>query len=109
MPNVALHDVDSKPSDYPKGEAVAVSVLPNCDICRYVHKREEDDIRRALFDGKTSAGPWANMCLDDFNEHGIALGTGWGQRLVIPGLGESIMRHPAGKGLKSETSIERAL
>lgn len=41
-----------------------------CDLCG-----EE----QALYDGKTVAGAWANMCNYCFNEHGIGLGVGKGQ------------------------------
>jgi hypothetical protein len=94
------HDVDSKPEDYPPHEAVAVSVLPECDICRYVELKMRPE--RALFDGKTHAGPWANMCYPHFTSHCGRLGLGIGQRLVIPGIGESMNRHPAGRALRSE-------
>lgn len=94
MPNITAHEVDTLPTDYPNGEAVAVSVLPACDICVHVESRLHPE--RALFDGRTIGGPWANMCTEHFNQHGIGLGVGAGQRLVIPGIGASIKRHPAG-------------
>ena len=97
MPTVTLHEVDTKPEDYPPHTAVAVSTLPNCDICRFVESRIHPS--RALFDGATHAGPWANMCYPHFTSHGRGLGLGIGQRLVIPGLGEAMKRHPAGRAL----------
>ena len=39
----------------------------------------------ASYDGKTSMGPWANMCEDHFQSHGTGLGTGRGQRLIQRG------------------------
>jgi hypothetical protein len=41
------------------------------------------DTHEAQYDGKTTAGPWANMCDEHFAIHGIGLGTGLGQRLVV--------------------------
>jgi hypothetical protein len=34
----------------------------------------------AFVDGKTTAGPWANMCLGCFSLFGMGLGTGKGQK-----------------------------
>jgi hypothetical protein len=96
MPQIAKHEVDSKVEDYPRHEAVAVSVLPDCDICRHVELKMQPE--RALFDGRTHIGQWANMCHPHMTSHGVGLGLGRGQRLVIPGIGEAISRHPAGKG-----------
>jgi hypothetical protein len=91
MPNqnvadITAHEVNANVTDFPKGEAVAVSVLPLCDICVHVRGIKKKRAERALFDGKTNVGSWANMCLDDFKVYGVGLGTGFGQRLVIPGL-----------------------
>lgn len=55
-----------------KTEAKVVK-MPKCDICGGV----------AAYDGKTTMGPWANMCEEDFKWHGVGLGTGRGQRLVL--------------------------
>lgn len=54
---------------------VEVERLPQCDIpgCGTV----------AGYDGKTNWGPWAYMCEDDFRHHGVGLGTGKGQRLIL--------------------------
>jgi hypothetical protein len=95
---IAIHEVDTEPSAYPPHEAVAVSVLPSCDICRYVENRIHPE--RALFDGRTHSGSWANMCYPHFTTHCNRLGLGNGQRLVIPGLGEAMKRHPAGRALR---------
>jgi hypothetical protein len=57
---------------------VEVDALPACDICAMV-----GDTHEAQYDGKTTAGPWANMCDEHFAIHGIGLGTGLGQRLVV--------------------------
>jgi hypothetical protein len=47
---------------------------PTCDICRS---------RPAAIDGATKMGPWAYMCVPCFEVHGIGLGLGRGQRLLI--------------------------
>ena len=39
----------------------------------------------AHFDAKTRHGPWAFMCLACYKQHGIQLGTGFGQRLYLKG------------------------
>lgn len=51
---------------------VKVSSLPKCDFCG----------KTAGYDGKTTHGPWANMCEDCFGQHGVGLGLGRGQKLV---------------------------
>lgn len=60
------------------GESVIVPSLPDCDFCQL-----EDVKRVARYDGKTTLGPWANMCDDHFLENGIGVGTGKGQRLIL--------------------------
>jgi len=50
-----------------------VASLPACDICG----------ARARYDAKTWRGPWAFLCSQHFVEHGIGLGLGLGQRLVV--------------------------
>jgi hypothetical protein len=57
---------------------VEVVVLPKCDFCS-MQKVEKD----AMFDGATSFGSWANMCMSHFAQYGIGLGTGRGQKLVL--------------------------
>lgn len=42
-----------------------------CDFCQRIVV--------VWVDGKTSIGPWANMCLDCYKVHGIGLGIGKGQ------------------------------
>lgn len=60
-------------------EEVKVSKLPPCDICT----ANGDPVpTRAAYDGKTTMGPWANMCTIHFQQLGTGLGTGKGQRLV---------------------------
>lgn len=59
---------------------VKVARLPNCDFCT-----SRGETRSARYDGKTKLGPWANMCNKDFNEYGVGLGTGRGQKLIVEG------------------------
>lgn len=61
-----------------KHESVTVAVLPNCDFCQ-----ETGTTKPAAVDGKTVFGPWANMCDEHFQQHGIGLGLGRGQQLVV--------------------------
>ena len=44
-----------------------------CDIC-------SKPLKGTHFDAKTRDGPWAYMCPECFAKHGIALGTGLGQK-----------------------------
>jgi hypothetical protein len=57
-----------------------VASLPNCDIHKY--ELNVTDVP-ANYDGKTTHGPWANMCEDCFERYGIGLGTGLGQKLIV--------------------------
>ena len=59
-----------------RGKMVVMQHTVYCDICK------EGDKERALYDGKTSTGPWAYMCRKHFRKYGTGLGTGLGQRLV---------------------------
>lgn len=58
-------------------DQVEVVALPYCDFCPDFNPTE------AEYDGKTTTGPWANMCKKHFATYGIGLGTGRGQRLVL--------------------------
>ena len=42
-----------------------------CDFCG----------AEAKFDAKTNRGPWAYMCDKCFQQNGVGLGTGYGQRI----------------------------
>lgn len=55
-----------------------VAAYPACDLCRPALQRD------AHFDGKTDMGPWAYMCDTHFRAHGLGLGLGRGQRLILP-------------------------
>ncbi len=62
----------------PVSKVVRVTKLPKCDFC------EED----AHYDGKTTYGPWASMCLTHFDRWGVGLGLGLGQKMVVKGVSE---------------------
>lgn len=49
-----------------------VGAPTHCDVCNKA-------ITKAFVDGKTTMGPWANMCLACHDKHGYGLGTGKGQ------------------------------
>lgn len=55
-----------------------VAKLPPCDFCSTDHSPI-----LASIDGKTIHGPWANMCDECFETHGVGLGLGRGQRLEV--------------------------
>lgn len=64
-------------------DRVEVATIPDCDVCKYEERREGVP---AVIDGKTTRGPWANMCERHWGSHGVGrLGTGFGQRLVLRG------------------------
>lgn len=55
-------------------ESVEVASLPQCNFCG-------DEAR---YDAKTTIGPWAYLCQQCWESHGVGrLGTGFGQRLVL--------------------------
>lgn len=56
---------------------VTVRELPNCDFCT-----QQGVVKAASYDGKTSMGPWANMCTTHYRQYGTGLGLGKGQKLV---------------------------
>jgi hypothetical protein len=49
-----------------------------CDICR-------EAISDTFIDGRTSVGPWANMCPGCHSYCGVGLGTGAGQKYELTG------------------------
>lgn len=59
---------------------VEVPRIPGCDICM---AELGTKILPATVDGKTTMGPWANMCEGHFALLGVGLGLGKGQRLVL--------------------------
>lgn len=53
--------------------SVKVEKLPACDLCG----------EEAKYDAATIMGAWANMCESHFQQLGIGLGTGRGQKLEV--------------------------
>lgn len=58
---------------------VRVNYLPNCGFC---HKENKETL--ASYDGRTIFGAWANMCQKHFEQYGVGLGLGSGQKLSGP-------------------------
>jgi len=50
-----------------------VAKRPKCDFCD----------NEALYDARTHRGPWAFLCEKHFQEHGVGLGIGKGQKMVL--------------------------
>lgn len=61
------------------GMTAEVAVLPNCDMCKSNGRLDVV----AEYDARTTLGPWANLCAEDFKVYGVGLGTGKGQKLVL--------------------------
>lgn len=57
------------------GTEARVAKLPPCDI--------DPSHGPAGYDAKTTEGPWGYLCEPCFAVHGVGLGTGLGQRLVV--------------------------
>jgi hypothetical protein len=55
-----------------------VHKIPKCDIC--LSQGTEKD---AIYEAKTSFGPWAFLCEKCFDEVGISLKMGLGRRIVL--------------------------
>lgn len=71
---------------------VEVRELPNCDFCKA-------NPTPAAYDGKTTFGPWANMCDTHFQRFGIGLGLGKGQKLLL--------KHKRPENIFPDLSLER--
>jgi hypothetical protein len=56
-------------------KSVKVRHPVKCDYCK--------DGTAAVYDARTRPGTWAFMCEEHFITHGIGLGTGLGQRLIV--------------------------
>jgi hypothetical protein len=59
------------------GHAVVIDARPMCDLCA--------DGTRAIYDAASRQGPWGYMCQRHYDQFGVGLGTGRGQRLVVEG------------------------
>ena len=55
-----------------------VDRIPFCDV--------PNCLKVAWYDGRTRMGYWAYMCQEHFEQYGIGLGPGKGQRLVERGV-----------------------
>lgn len=55
-----------------------VHTIPKCDIC-LSHGSEKE----ALYEAKTTFGPWAFLCEKCFNEVGVSLKLGLGRRVIL--------------------------
>lgn len=58
-----------------QGTEAPVTFIPMCDF-------PHSESVKAIYDGATVHGPWANMCEDHFQAFGMGLGMGRGQRYV---------------------------
>lgn len=68
--------------------------LPPCDICKIQVTLDErrGPPQTAVYDGATVGGPWGYMCEEHFKTHGMGLGLGRGQRLVLdPASGDDVV------------------
>lgn len=66
------------------GTVAFVSSMPDCDICKYVHKLMEPNL--ATHDVITRTGQWANVCDDCRKTHARypnRVGLGIGQKLEL--------------------------
>ncbi len=58
--------------------ALRLHKIPKCDIC-LSHGSEKE----AVYEAKTSFGPWAFLCEKCFDEVGISLKMGLGRRVIL--------------------------
>ena len=58
-----------------KHESVVVDALPPCDF--------DAGHGPASYDAKSKAGPWGYMCEACYAAHGLGLGLGIGQKLIL--------------------------
>ena len=59
-------------------EEATIDRLLNCDFCTQIGQEE-----KAEYDGKTTFGVWAFICLKYYDIYGIGLGMGRGQMLIL--------------------------
>lgn len=58
------------------GREAVVSTIPRCDFCN-----QNGETKDAVYDAASAMGPWAYMCESHFQQHGVGLGEGRGQKL----------------------------
>ncbi len=59
---------------------VEVARIPACDLCKLAGINPPHP---AAYDAATRQGPWGYLCEQHFTDHGLGLGLGRGQRLVL--------------------------
>lgn len=60
------------------GTTAKMTHRPDCDLCA------RDGVKTsATYDAKTFLGPWAYLCDTHYQSHGIGLGEGVGQRILV--------------------------
>ena len=66
------------------GYSVVVDEPRYCNFCKVIHEQIIGLVGTtvAKYDGKTKMGPWADMCQEHFDEFGVGLGLGRGQKLI---------------------------
>ncbi len=64
-------------------EEVIIHNYPDCDFCKKDCEDGAKTPRKAKYDGKTTLGAWTYMCQEHFDVHGVGLGLGRGQRLLV--------------------------
>lgn len=57
---------------------VRVTVRPDCDFCQ-----RDGFGMPAQYDARTQLGRWAYMCRTHYGLHGVGLGLGKGQRIIV--------------------------
>jgi len=57
---------------------INISEFPNCQVCK-----ENGINRKAKYDARSRHGWWAYMCESHYDQIGIGLGTGKGQKLIL--------------------------
>lgn len=84
--------------------AICVPADFSCDMC-------STKIRDTYIDGKTTMGPWGNMCVRCHGFYGVGLGTGKGQRYQLQPSGKWAKMVPAnapkGKREPSMRTLEK--
>lgn len=62
-------------------DTVQMDHIPMCDL----HKMDtrSPQLIEAVYDAKMLEGPWAYLCQSCYDLHGVGLGLGKGQRLIL--------------------------
>ena len=62
------------------GVVTQVAMIPDCDVCKYVHNKTGV---QAIADAKTDGGRWGYVCAEHFVTESCTLGLGRGQLLRV--------------------------